>query len=183
MFLFESAYYWFAFPLTVILALLPRYLAKAWRFGFYPDDIATLRYISKVDPDKDLRGHIDDSGPLGAFKHPRPASMVSHGRTESVASLPRPSMDFRSASRTDMSTGIRSVHRGFDFATEENGVAMQRMQTNLSERRQSSRNIVALAKPETGAQRRRRETISHVLSVPRNFLRRKGSTSKEPENH
>jgi phospholipid-translocating ATPase len=41
-----------------------------------------------------------------------------------------------------MATGERSVHRGFDFSTEENGVAMRRMQTNLSERRQSSRNLV-----------------------------------------
>ncbi|PPQ72110.1 hypothetical protein CVT24_002421 [Panaeolus cyanescens] len=182
-FLFESAYYWFGFLLTVLLALLPRYLAKAWRFGFYPDDIDTLRYIRKVHPDQDLKREIDVLGPLGAFKRPRPPSMVSQARTESIVSLPRPSMDFRSASRTDMSTGIRSVHRGFDFATEENGVAMQRMQSNLSERRQSSRNIVALRKSETGTQRRRRETISHVLSVPRNFLRRKGSTSKEPDNH
>lgn len=44
-------------------------------------------------------------------------------------------------SRTDMSTGVRSVHRGFDFATEEDGVAMRRMQSNLSERRQSSRHL------------------------------------------
>lgn len=51
------------------------------------------------------------------------------------------SVDIRSASRTDMSTGIRSVHRGFDFATEEGGVAMSRMQSHLSERRTSSRNL------------------------------------------
>ncbi|KAJ3516647.1 hypothetical protein NLJ89_g988 [Agrocybe chaxingu] len=42
-FLFESAYYWLCLPLTICLALLPRYLLKAWRFGFYPDDIDTLR--------------------------------------------------------------------------------------------------------------------------------------------
>jgi len=48
-------------------------------------------------------------------------------------------MDIRSASRTDMATGMTSVDRGFDFATEEGGVAMQRMQTNLSERREANR--------------------------------------------
>jgi len=34
-----------------------------------------------------------------------------------------------------MSTGLVSVDRGFDFATEEHGVEIRRIQTNLSERR------------------------------------------------
>ena len=40
-----------------------------------------------------------------------------------------------------MATGIRGVHRGFDFATEEHGVTIQRIQTNLSEKRQSKRDL------------------------------------------
>lgn len=84
-------------------------------------------------------------------------------------------MDLRSASRTDMSTGVRSVHRGFDFATEEHGVAMRRMQSNLSERRQSSRNLA------TQATRSRKGTLVHVLSLPRNLLRKKGSHAKDLE--
>lgn len=47
----------------------------------------------------------------------------------------RPSMDCRAASRTDMATGLTSVDRGFDFAMEEGGVEIKRIQTNLSERR------------------------------------------------
>lgn len=54
---------------------------------------------------------------------------------------PRMSVDFRSASQMDMATGMVSRDRGFDFATEENGVAMRRMQSNLSERRTSNRNL------------------------------------------
>ena len=74
-----------------------------------------------------------------------------------------------------MSTGERSVHRGFNFSTEENGVAIRRMQTDLSERRQSSRNLANTqdAPEKTGTPKRRGDTISHVLAAPRNFFRRK----------
>lgn len=41
----------------------------------------------------------------------------------------RPSMQ---GSHIDMSTGQRSQSRGYSFAQEENGVAMRRMQSNLS---------------------------------------------------
>jgi phospholipid-translocating ATPase len=35
-------------------------------------------------------------------------------------------------SQIDMSTGLRSQSRGYSFAQEENGIAMRRMQSNLS---------------------------------------------------
>jgi phospholipid-translocating ATPase len=94
-------------------------------------------------------------GGLAALKQPTP----NRSRTSSVDLNRRSSLDMRSGSRTDMATGIRSVHRGFDFAMEEGGIALVRMQTyvnfinisaisdiscvlsNLSERRQSSRNL------------------------------------------
>jgi phospholipid-translocating ATPase len=79
----------------------------------------------------------------------------------------RPSMDIQSASRTDMATGLMSTERGFDFATEEGGVAIQRIQTNLSERRENKRiRKVSLMKGK--------EALSHVLSLKR--IRRKPST-------
>ncbi|EDR03224.1 uncharacterized protein LACBIDRAFT_155569, partial [Laccaria bicolor S238N-H82] len=53
-FLFPSAYFWLSLPLTILLALLPRYLWKAWKFGFHPDDMDTVRYIHKMDPTRDL---------------------------------------------------------------------------------------------------------------------------------
>jgi len=175
-FLFKSAYFWLCLPLTILLALLPRYIFKAWKFGFHPNDIDILRYISKKEPNRDLSRDPQTCNPLTVLRRPRQTSMVSYARTESVTSLPQPFTEYRSGSRTDMSTGQRSVHRGFDFSTEENGVAIRRMQTNLSERRQSSRNLTDM--PETGTLRRRRDTISHVLAAPRNFLRRKAVITK-----
>jgi phospholipid-translocating ATPase len=168
-FLFKSAYFWLCLPLTILLALLPRYIFKAWKFGFHPDDIDTFRYISKKDPGRDLTRDPQTCNPL-TFLGRRRSTMI-YGRTDSVASLSQPFNEGRSGSRTDMSTGQRSIHRGFDFSTEENGVAIRRMQTNLSERRQSSRNLENV--PETGTFQRQRGTISHVLAAPRNFLRRK----------
>jgi phospholipid-translocating ATPase len=62
------------------------------------------------------------------------------------------------------------MHRGFNFSTEENGVAIRRMQTNLSERRQSSRNLAEDSETETP---HRRRDAYRVFSAPRKFLRRK----------
>ena len=168
-FLFKSAYFWLCLPLTILLALLPRYIFKAWKFGFRPDDVDIFRYISKKDPNRDLSRDPQTCNPLTVLRRSSPTKV--YGRTGSVASLSQPFSEGRSGSRTDMSTGQRSIHRGFDFSTEENGVAIRRMQTNLSERRQSSRNLESAL--ETGTSQRRRDTISHVLAAPRNFLRRK----------
>ena len=139
----------------------------------------TVRYIHKMDPTRDL---LQDQSGFGLAALKRPASVASYpvSRPESVASFaPGPSTDIRSASRTDMSTGMRSVvHRGFDFSTEENGVAIKRMQTNLSERRQSSR---SLASEPNLSPRRGKDTLSHVFTVRRKFLRRKGNSKDSPD--
>ncbi|KAF8891341.1 hypothetical protein BD779DRAFT_1610652 [Infundibulicybe gibba] len=173
-FLFGSAYFWLGLPLTVCLALAPRYLAKAWKFGFAPDDIDIMRWVRKMEPHRNVSHEAQIGGRLATLH--RPASVVSR-RTSHTGSLVsvngRPSMDPRSASRTDMSTGVRSVHRGFDFSMEENGVAMRRMQSNLSERRQSSRNLASPQLPK-----RRRDTLSNVLSIPRGLLGRRPTTPK-----
>lgn len=185
LYLFTSAYFWLCLPLTIFLSLLPRYTYKAYRFGFHPDDVDILRYVRKTRPDLDIGHYVKTGSPLAALKRSRPSSVISHSRRESTgyadssASLPRHSMDFRSASRTDMSTGIRSVHRGFDFSTEENGVAIRRMQTNLSERRISSRNLATTTSPDSWTIRSRGERIANVLTAPRNFLRKKASNPKD----
>jgi phospholipid-translocating ATPase len=150
-YLFTSAYFWLSQPLVIAIALLPRYLYRAWQLGYAPGDLEILRYIRKTQPDLDmttLRNESMRSKPYGSSR-PRPSSHMSRSSIacSSVDNLSldlRRTQDPRCASRTDMSTGIRSVHRGFDFATEEGGVAMRRMQTNLSERRQSSRNLPSL---------------------------------------
>jgi len=156
-FLFRSAYFWLCLPITVIIAIAPRYLAKAWKFGFAPNDIDILRYIRKVDPKRDITTIPSDAG-LRALKRPGSAASRAESIGEVSVDMQRPSLDHRLGSRTDMSTGIRSVHRGFDFSMEEGGIAMRRMQTNLSERRQSSRSLTLSG---------RKKSISRVLSLRR----------------
>ncbi|KAH7889506.1 hypothetical protein F5I97DRAFT_1844721 [Phlebopus sp. FC_14] len=163
-FLFPSAYFWLCQPLTVAIALLPRYLYRAWQLGYAPGDLELLRYIRKTQPDLDmaaaLRCDRREQTPWSSSSRWRPSSRMSRplsvssvpsgtpvgtpamNRSEDNFSLdPRRGIDPRRLSRTDMSTGMRSIHRGFDFSTEEGGVAMRRMQSNLSERRQSSRHL------------------------------------------
>ncbi|KAK0212024.1 phospholipid-translocating ATPase [Armillaria fumosa] len=153
--LFRSALFWLSLPITVCVSLAPRYVAKAWKFGFAPDVIDILRYIRKVHPSRDLRStHHEEGIGLRPMKIPvygddalsRQKSRSSHASMVAGPSRPElhSAMDIRSASRTDMSTSIRSVHRGFGFATEEGGVAMSRIQSRLSERRTSSCNLTEL---------------------------------------
>ena len=69
-----------------------------------------------------------------------------------------------------MSTGLVSVDRGFDFAVEEHGVEMRRVQTNLSEKRASNSKLAS----KTAAMfSKEKGKISNVLSLSRGFLRRK----------
>ncbi|TFK30277.1 phospholipid-translocating ATPase [Coprinopsis marcescibilis] len=172
--LFRSAFFWLSLPITILLCLLPRYVYKAYKACYYPDDIDIIRHVRKLDPKADLRYAMEEQTQQAHALAPlrRPASVASRttSRAESIATLPgRPSVDLRSASRTDMSTGVTSQYRGFDFSMEEGGVAIQRMQTNLSERRQSRTQLPA---PESPNKRRK-------LTLPRSFLRLKGSNIRD----
>lgn len=188
-FLFRSAYFWLCQPLCVAIALLPRYLYRAWQTGYAPGDLELLRYIRKTQPDLDmataLRRNHDDAAPRSSLSRWRPSSRMS--RPVSISSAPlgtaggipavNHSVDTLSldphrtpVSRTDMSTGVRSIHRGFDFATEEGGVAMRRMQSNLSERRQSNRHLPL---PEEPKQSPKRKASLRIFSS----LRRKKPTT------
>lgn len=180
-FLFRSALFWLAMPITVCVALLPRYIAKAWKFGFAPDDIDILRWIRKVDPHRDLRNsaYLEDDGVgLKAMRrqpteHDDALSLRSSFAAGSIRHQHGPS-----ASRTDMSTGVRSVHRGFDFATEEGGVAMQRMQTNLSSRR----NLAQSGESHTQEERKSKSLKKsgehhHGFSIRKNLLKRRPPSS------
>ncbi|KAF5390550.1 hypothetical protein D9757_002774 [Collybiopsis confluens] len=188
-FLGASSYFWFGILFTFFLALAPRYFAKAYKASFRPDDIDIVKWIKKNNPQFDFK-HYEDQGNhvaneigLKEMKGRRRASSRLDdfnsrrlSRASSIASLespmggrPRPSIDVRSASRTDMSTGLVSVERGFDFATEDDaggGVAIQRIQTNLSER-YSSRNNLPLARGEEEQGRK-----SKLFSLKRGFTKR-----------
>jgi phospholipid-translocating ATPase len=127
-FLFRSPIFWFGLPITVLLALLPRYLYMAWNFGFNPNDLDILNWNYKLKPNMDLIHetylHLgEEEEARGQATPMTPHSAASGGP------LGRPSMQ---ASQIDMSTGLRSQSRGYNFAQEENGVAMRRMQSNLS---------------------------------------------------
>jgi phospholipid-translocating ATPase len=126
--LFESAFFYLTILFTFILALAPRYIYKALKMGYFPDDLDILRYNQKRSPHRNLAHDAYLGNRLAQLK--RSTSRISRAS----GAEGRPSMDARMASRTDMSTGMRSVHRGFDFITEEDGIAIRRMQTNLSER-------------------------------------------------
>lgn len=137
-----------------------------------------MRWISKKDPYRDLAQETRVTTLTALRRPPLSASRrTSRSRlNDSVATLDlrRPSMDVRAASRTDMSTGLVSIDRGFDFATEENGVAMRRMQSNMSERRASSRNL-----PRPTPSKKGKETLSQVFSLRR--VRRKMSSIRKSE--
>ncbi|KXN91396.1 Putative phospholipid-transporting ATPase C24B11.12c [Leucoagaricus sp. SymC.cos] len=174
LFLFHSAYFWLCLPITFLLAMAPRYILKGWQFIFRPSDIDILRWISQKEPHHDLSNLTNkpqDTGAtlrnmLEAQARRSTSSIASRttSRRSSVATPEQrfagPSMDIRSASRTDMATGLTSVERGFDFATEEGGVAIRRIQTNLSERRENQRR-------RKGSIMKGKEALSHMLSLKR----------------
>lgn len=180
-FLFRSAYFWLCLPLTIAISLLPRYLYRAWQLGYAPGDLEILRYIRKKRPELDiakacrLAPHHQQSRTSSrrrpSSRMSRPLSLASTvGGTPTDRSVdhasadhPKP-QDVRRASRTDMSTGVRSVDRGFDFATEEGGVAMRRIQTNLSERWQSNRHLPL---PETEPSVKKKSSMRIFSSLRR----------------
>ncbi|TFL07331.1 hypothetical protein BDV98DRAFT_599642 [Pterulicium gracile] len=179
-FLFTSAYFWLCMPVVICLSFLPRYLAKAYKAGYAPDDLDILRYANKQDPHRDLGLEAYDNTQNSTAPYGRStarstsrvgsSSMVpASSRASSVDSryAARPSFDPRASSRTDMATGLRSVHRGFDFAQEEGGVEMRRMQSNLSEVRNSSRNLTTQS-----AAPHHRSRLGHIFSI-RKGVRRK----------
>jgi len=121
-FLFRSPLFWFGLPITVLLSLLPRYLYMAWSFGFHPNDLDILNWNYKFRPNMDL---IQEAYIYQEDKVARVPSPVTPHSATTVRPATR-------CSQIDMSTGVRSMSRGYGFAQEENGVAMRRMQSNLS---------------------------------------------------
>ena len=179
-FLFASAYFWLSLPLTILLSLAPRYLLKAWKFTYDPGDLETFQYLQKKYPNQDLsRFSGSEHVPiLAVLKGRRRTSSASRrsSRASSVVSLERQStrasVDVRMMSRTDMSTGLVTVDRGFDFTTEEQGVEMRRVQTNLSEKRSNSQKLTSEGTVPP-IPNKEKDKISNVLSLSKGFLRRK----------
>ncbi|KAI1791774.1 hypothetical protein LXA43DRAFT_888661, partial [Ganoderma leucocontextum] len=160
-YLFTSAYFYFSIILVVVLALLPRYIAKAYQFSFSPSDMDRARWIAKLDPTHD-------------FRKDRHGGLVKVKRLATRKASLRRSAQYN-GSRTDMSTGLREVNRGFDFAAEENGVAIQRMQSHLSER--------LVQAPEPRKTRRNPSSLMHGFSISRTLRRKKRASDPEHTEH
>lgn len=153
-FIFPSAYFWLVLPVTLVLALTPRVIAKFWKVSFMPDDIDIIRALRKQDPNFDL------SRARSGLERFRRRSVST---SRSSVDIRRQSQDLRMASRTDMATGLVTEDRGFDFASEEGGVAIRRMQTQLSEHQQRK---AGHTRPRSA-----KATLSHVFSLKRGRLK------------
>jgi len=158
-YLFHSAYYWLGLLFMVPLALLPRFAAKAYKFTFHPSDIDRVRYLHKLDPEHDFRKDREQGG------IPYIKRSVSTSRGVKRRSILQRGTRAGMGSRTDMSTGLRSHNNtGFDFSMEENGVALRRLQSNLSGSQQ----------PAQQQHKRRRSLLS---SLSRTIRRKKAPST------
>ncbi|KAK7061038.1 hypothetical protein VNI00_000773 [Paramarasmius palmivorus] len=204
-FLCTSAYFWLGLLLLFLLSLTPRYIAKAYRASLDPGDINIVRYIKRYEPYKDLsmgdsaahlgigltemkkrRNRVSRASSMGMADRISRRSSRSSVMTIERYSRPGTALGVRSASRMDMSTGLQSTERGFDFATEENGPAIRRIQTNLSERRLSSRNLPATIPepPESPGKKGKSHPPggqSRMFSLKRSFKKKKSHSPPREE--
>ena len=181
-FLWSSPYFWFSIVLTFFLALAPRYLYKSYNFIFNPDDFEIMRWAKKVDPHRDF---AKDSHTGGQLSRLRPSTRSGVSSAMGSAAPSRSTLDgerpgappLRTTSRTDMSTGLRSTHRGFDFAAEEGGPAMRRLQSNLSAPRPSETHL------PHGLGDKTKQKISFANLRNRNPLKRRRPRTISQEGH
>lgn len=182
--------------------MLPRYIAKAYRVLYLPNDIDILRVVRKQHPHLDMAYHPMIGGHFATgdrTPRSRPATLDGYQdpEYEEGTELRRPHMPAASGSgshgpmgrQTDMSTGLQlTPSRGFDFSTEEGGVAIRRIQTGLSERHQEG--VVGPSHPPTS--RKRTRGSIHLFPALARSMRRKvrsstsdhrpiSATSEEPE--
>jgi len=179
-FLWPSAYFWFGIILTFFLSLAPRYLYKSYNFIFNPNDFEIMRWAKKVNPHRDFAKDSHMGGQLSRLK---PSTRSGVSSTMGSAAASRSTFDgdrtgaqpLRTASRTDMSTGLRSTHRGFDFVAEEGGPAIRRLQSNLSAPRPSQTSL------HHGMGDKAKQKIS--LASLRNPLKRRRPRTMSTEGH
>lgn len=172
---FRAPYFWLSLPLVFILAVAPRYFFKGFTSVFNPGDLELMRMLRKKDPGRatDLRrptypagddeerpSRDQDRQDVGLVRLRNPSGVSSRmtmSRTSFNSVAPRASIDCRSASRTDMSTGMTTQDRGYNFAMEEPGAPhLRRIQTNISERRIGRGGRVHVSESDAGDPRRSR---------------------------
>ncbi|GJJ12412.1 hypothetical protein Clacol_006654 [Clathrus columnatus] len=129
-----SGWVWFAVSIGIIIVWV--YTRQYW-----PTDIDILKEVQKVNPHIDFATHPSIGGRFqkSFMEQGEALTTVTSGIDNyplQVLADRRQLMDLPNRSVTDMSLGgIQSTNRGFDFAVEEGGVHLRRIQTNLSERR------------------------------------------------
>ncbi|GJJ13717.1 hypothetical protein Clacol_007973 [Clathrus columnatus] len=137
-FLFRSPIFWFSVLISIFLALLPHYLYKYIQQVWRPTDIDILKEIQRRNPNADFASYtsnntmrsFDDESTLNRSTI-NAVPLQDLGETRSLSYTFNRSM-------TDMSLGgEQTTNRGFNFAAEEGGVHLRRIQSNLSERRKS----------------------------------------------
>ncbi|KAL0571364.1 hypothetical protein V5O48_010602 [Marasmius crinis-equi] len=192
-YLCRSAYFWLGILLVVALALAPRFIIKTYKASMNPGDIDIVRYIRRYGPYHDLTAKSSDVHlGIGLTEMKKRRNRLSQASAadrvsrrssrSSLMTVERPSrpgtaLAVRSVSRMDMSTGMVSTERGFDFATEENGPAIRRIQTNLSERRLSSRHLPGIIEDSKGkGSDHHHHHPSRMFSLTRSFKRKKPGT-------
>lgn len=187
MFLFRSALLWFSIILVFFLALLPRFLMKAIKNQYFPTDIDILKEVQRYHPEIDIQRHPSLGGRAKASYRTSVADSSPSSRAPSRSHYPlqtlgnRGSMEAAARSVTDMSLGgVQSTHRGFDFASEEGGVHIRRMQSNLSERRMRTLKEEGEKpdRPRDGGGRHR--SLSLFPSLRRSVRRRMRPQSPKP---
>lgn len=142
------------------------------RLIYWPDDLDILRVIKKYNADINIRKHSQLGG------HWREENDESESNWEDESPQDRPAFYSRPSlgSRTDMTTGLQSVHRGFDFMTEEDGVSMRRIQSNLT-----SRHAARQQDPPDDEHKRDSSRSGHSLFPSlRRTLRRHGKNKSPP---
>ncbi|KAG8955493.1 hypothetical protein FRC03_011207 [Tulasnella sp. 419] len=179
-FVFRAALFWLSLPLALFIAVLPRYVAKAYKFMYHPSDIDILRTVRKLHPDHDitndpritrrLPGHDDDGRSFVSSRASTDGYQTP--RRSFTAGVGRPSLDTR-GSQVDMATGLRAIHRGFDFSQEEGGVAIRRVQSRLSSRHQSRVSLHAVEEERNPGGRR--GSISLFPNLRKSIKERKAS--------
>ncbi|CUA70090.1 phospholipid-translocating ATPase [Rhizoctonia solani] len=177
-YLFRSAYFWFGIPIAFCLALAPRYISKTLRLIEFSNDIDIMRIIRAREPNIDVAHHPKLGGHFEEKEADARASADSypprrtHSRQPTLHSL---------GSRTDMSTGVRSTgNRGFDFCAEEGGVAMRRMQSNISERQRARFE----SSDDEGDGQKRKGSLRILPAAMRRSLRiKKGRISPSSPSH
>jgi phospholipid-translocating ATPase len=146
--LFTSPIFWFSFLLTVILAILPRYIYKVIAFSYSPTDIDILRWYVKANPKLVFDAEVlyrqqepEAQADVEMAETPSPTRQSTRAsRKEKKRRRPGPGTNPAAmGSQIDMATGVRSQSRGFGFSTEEGGLEMQRIQSHLSGASESQR--------------------------------------------